>query len=249
MLLITFLIVLIAGLLSAQLVNYLADILPHRPTKLSTTCQFCDHPRKGWRYVLLQRCSNCFRFPGLRHWLVAVLIPLLFLYTYYFVNRSLPAILWILLIIYLATVFLIDLEHRLVLHTTSLFGLILCGYIGYTQFGFTQVLFGALTGFAIMYILYLFGILFVKVINKRREEEDKVDEVALGFGDVTLATVLGAISGITGIISVLLLGIIIGGLISGVYVIVTMLRKQHKAFTALPYAPFLILSFMVVFFR
>ena len=247
MLLITFLLVLAIGFFSAQFVNYLADILPRRPVNLETHCSFCEHPRKGWRYFLLQRCSNCFRFPGLRHWLVAVVIPLLFLYTYYLVNRSLPDILWGLLIIYLATVFLIDLEHRLVLHSTSLVGLILCGYIGYTQFGFTQVLFGALTGFAIMYILYLFGILFVKVINKRRE--DKVDEVALSFGDVTLATVLGAISGFTGIISVLLLGIILGGLISGVYVIVTMLRKQHKAFTALPYAPFLILSFMVVFFR
>jgi prepilin signal peptidase PulO-like enzyme (type II secretory pathway) len=247
MLLITFLLVLAAGFFSAQLVNYLADILPHRPIKATTHCSYCEHPRKGWRYILLQRCSNCYRFPDLRHWLVAVVIPLLFLYTFYFVNRSLPAILWVLLIIYLATVFVIDLEHRLVLHSTSLVGLILCGYIGYTQFGFTQVLYGSLTGFAIMYILYLFGILFVKVINKRRAE--KVDEVALGFGDVTLATVLGAISGFTGIISVLLLGIIIGGLISGVYVIVAMLRKQHKAFTALPYAPFLILSFMAVFFR
>jgi len=247
MLLITFLIVLAAGFLSAQFVNYLADTLPHHPVKLSTNCSHCDHPRNAWRYLLLRRCSNCFRFPNLRHWLVAVIIPLLFLYTYYLVNRSLPEVLWVLLVIYLATVFVIDLEHRLVLHVTSIFGLILCGYIGYTQFGFTEVLYGALTGFAIMYILYLFGILFVKVINKRRVE--KVDEVALGFGDVILATVLGAISGFTGIISVLLLGIILGGLISGVYVIVTMLRKRHKAFTALPYAPFLILSFMVVFFR
>ena len=247
MLLITFLIVLAAGFLSAQLVNYLADILPHQPVKLSTSCSHCAHHRKAWRYLLLQRCSNCFRFPNLRQWLVVVIIPLLFLYTYYLVNRSLPEVLWVLLIIYLATVFVIDLEHRLVLHITSLFGLILCGYIGYTQFGFTEVLYGALTGFAIMYLLYLFGILFVKMINTRRVE--KVDEVALGFGDVTLATVLGSISGFTGIISVLLLGIMLGGLISGVYVIVTMLRKRHKAFTALPYAPFLILSFMVVFFR
>ncbi|HET59751.1 MAG TPA: prepilin peptidase [Chloroflexi bacterium] len=247
MLLITFLLVLVAGFLAGQLVNYLADILPRRPVKFTTYCSFCEHPRKGWRYILLQRCSNCFRFPDLRHWLVAIVIPLLFLYTHYFVNRSLPYMLWALLIVYLATVFLIDLEHRLVLHSTSLVGFILCGYIGYTQFGIAQVLFGAFTGFAIMYILYLFGILFVKVINKRREE--KVEEVALGFGDVTLATVLGAVSGFTGIISVLLLGIILGGLISGVYVIVTMLRKQHKAFTALPYAPFLILSFMAVFFR
>jgi leader peptidase (prepilin peptidase)/N-methyltransferase len=188
------------------------------------------------------------RLPA-RNIIVAIIMPILYLYSLYYSNffstNNLAFGFTFFLFTYLGVVFVIDVEHRLVLHVTSAFGLFLCGWIGATQYGFESTFFGALAGFLIMFLLYLLGILFIKRINKTREEP--VTEVALGFGDVTVSKVLGALAGWPSIIGVLLIGILLGGLLSGLYLAVASIRKKHQAFTALPYAPFLIIATLIVF--
>ena len=242
--------ILFAGIISALIVNYLSDVLPLQSDQWHVTCPHCKEKRKFWRYLLFLRCDHCkTRLPA-RQYIILIVMPLIFLFAIYFTEFfSLGRLNFgftFFLFTYLATVFVIDFEHRLVLHVTSAFGLILCGWIGTVQYGFKSMAFGALAGFAIMFALYGLGFLFIRQVNKRREEP--VTEVALGFGDVTLSTVLGALAGWPSIIGVLLIGVLLGGLMSGLYLLVASIRKKHKAFTALPYAPFLILAALGVFF-
>ena len=137
-------------------------------------------------------------------------------------------------------VFIIDLEYRLVLHPVSIFGAISFIIIGVYINGWLETLLGGAIGFGMMYLLYLFGILFSRWMAKRRGED--IDEVALGFGDVSLSAVLGLLLGWPRIGVNLFFAILIGGVFSAIFIVIHLFQKQYKAFTPIPYAPFLILS-------
>jgi prepilin signal peptidase PulO-like enzyme (type II secretory pathway) len=143
-------------------------------------------------------------------------------------------------------VVVIDIEHRLILHPVSLVGAILGGVFGYLNHGIWDTVLGGIGGFGIMLIFYFFGELFVRALSKSRGEE--ISEVALGFGDVNLAGVIGLLLGWPGIIGGLFLAIILGGVVSGIYLLLQSLRKKYQAFQALPYGPFLILSVIVLLY-
>jgi leader peptidase (prepilin peptidase)/N-methyltransferase len=237
-------------MISAQIINFLADILPEKTGQWHVKCQFCEEKITFWRYLLLRPCQKCKTRLPYRNTIVMIVMPVLFLYAIYYttffsLSRA-SFLLTFLVFTYLGLVFIIDVEHRLVLHVTSIAGLLICGTFGIIRYGFWSTFFGALAGFLIMFLLYLLGILFIRQINKRREVP--VTEVALGFGDVTLSTVLGALAGWPSIVGVLLIGVIIGGILSGLFLLVKSIQKEHKAFTALPYAPFLVIATLIVFF-
>jgi len=118
--------------------------------------------------------------------------------------------------------------------------------IGIDLNGWKVTLFGVLSGFGFMYILYLFGILFGKVMAKRRGQE--IEEIALGFGDVTLSTILGLLLGWPRIGLVLFFAIILGGVFSGLFLLISVLAKKYRAFTAIPYAPFIIISSIILIY-
>jgi leader peptidase (prepilin peptidase)/N-methyltransferase len=98
-----------------------------------------------------------------------------------------------------------------------------------------------------MLAFYFLGEVFARYVSKRRNEP--LEEVALGFGDVNLAGITGLLLGWPGIIIGLLFTILAGGLVSLLIVIVMLIRRQYKAFLAIPYAPFLILSVIILIFR
>jgi len=68
------------------------------------------------------------------------------------------------------------------------------------------------------------------------------DEVALGFGDVNLSGILGMLLGWPAIVVGLFFGILAGGVVSLVIILWMLISKKYRAFTAIPYAPFLILG-------
>jgi leader peptidase (prepilin peptidase)/N-methyltransferase len=72
--------------------------------------------------------------------------------------------------------------------------------------------------------------------------------VALGFGDVNLAGVIGLMLGWPLIVFGLLFAILLGGAFSLLFVVFMMSRKKYEAFSAIPYAPFLVLSVIYVFY-
>ena len=165
-----------------------------------------------------------------------------------FPNPRLPFPLAFLLLVYLAVVLVIDLEHRLILHPVSLVGAVLGLGIGIRlnsygttlTTGIVNSLLGGAFGFGVMLVFYFIGEAYVRYMSKKRGLSS--DEVALGFGDVNLSGILGLLLGWPAIIVGLFFAILAGGLVSLVIVIRMLISKNYKAFTAIPYAPFLILG-------
>ena len=112
--------------------------------------------------------------------------------------------------------------------------------------GIKDTLFGGGAGFGIMLALYYFGVLFTRLLSRRREEP--MDEVALGFGDVNLSLILGLLLGWPGITAGLFFAVLAGGLGSGIYLLVNKLTRGYENFTAIPYAPFLLFGAMILIF-
>lgn len=244
------------GVLAAWIVNYLADTLPVK-RKLSKPC--CQHclKEKNWKdYLLLRKCSSCGNSLNFRTWIVYGMIPLGLLLLWFVPNKTgeevitqgpaLHMVLRGILFIYFILVGVIDLEYRAVLIPVVIFGFVFGAVFGVIYHGWLNTIWGFAAGFGIMLVLYLLGVLFVKILNRRRVE--KLDEDALGFGDVNLSGVLGLVLGYPGIIAGLFLGIIIGGVGSLVYLAVARLGGSYKLFTPLPYAPFLIAGAAVLLF-
>ena len=149
-------------------------------------------------------------------------------------------------LIYFSIVIVMDIEYRVVLHPISAAGIVLGGIIGTYLWGLQDSLIGGVIGFIVMFLLYKFGELFMRWVNKRRGEE--IDEVALGFGDVALAAVIGLFLGTPTIILGLLAAILLGGLISIIFILVSLVLRKFQFFAALPYAPFLAIVTVIILF-
>jgi prepilin signal peptidase PulO-like enzyme (type II secretory pathway) len=145
---------------------------------------------------------------------------------------------------YFGLVAVIDIEHRLVLHPVSLVGAVLGAAVGVGLHGIGRTLAGGAAGFALMLALYWFGGVFAKWMARRRGEA--IDEVALGFGDVNLAGICGLMLGWPGVFAGLVAGILLGGLASLIVIALQMIRKSYTPFTAIPYAPFLIIGTVIL---
>ncbi|MCA9915807.1 MAG: prepilin peptidase [Anaerolineae bacterium] len=130
---------------------------------------------------------------------------------------------------------------------------------------------GTAFGFGIFYLIYLGGVLFVKVItrssgevsntgNPQQEEnsenqaeanEDTEDEeiVAFGFGDVRLMAFCGALLGFLGTFLAMFIAIFLGAIGAIVYLIgKRFLSGQYSAFSPIPYGPYIIIATIIVMF-
>jgi leader peptidase (prepilin peptidase)/N-methyltransferase len=152
-------------------------------------------------------------------------------------------LLWL---VYFGVVAVIDLEHRLILHPVSIAGAVLGLVFGWIYRGFPVTITGGAAGFGFMLIFYFLGDLFVRFLARQRGEE--IEEVALGFGDVNLSGVIGLLLGWPGVVAGLFLAILIGGVVSGFFLLIQMARKKYQAFQALPYGPFIVLSALFLLF-
>ena len=231
------------GLMVAWIVNYLADVLPIWRRLTTPRCPNCEaaqslliHP--WWP----RRCPQC----GHQHsqfWR-SLSVNLFAIGTTVWLWFSPPdklGFLWgTAVMAYFLLVVVIDVEHRLILHSVSALGLVLGLIVGTQENGFLNSLLGGLVGFGLMFLMYKFGELFIRTISRLRG--DPLDEVALGFGDVNLAGVLGLMLGWPVILIGVIMGILIGGAFSFLYLILSVLLRRYQRFAALPYAPFLVLS-------
>lgn len=100
-----------------------------------------------------------------------------------------------------------------------------------------------------MGFFYLLGRVYAAYKNKRQKISgpDALDE-ALGFGDVSLAAVLGLLLGHALILKALLIGILLAGLYSIAIVALMLLKKDFDDSKTIPYGPFLVLGALLVFF-
>lgn len=234
------------SILIGIVINHFADTLPvYRKILVSPICSKCEQKIKWTDYLRLRRCSHCQHKP-IRRFVLQIIIIITYVLVFLFppdYSRIIPTLI---IFSYLALIFIIDLEYRLILHPVSLIGGLLFFGLGICLNGFINTLIGGGAGFIFMYALYLFGILFSKWIAKRRGEE--LDEVALGYGDVILTTILGLLLGWPRIVVLLFFAILLGGIFSSVYMVILKIRKKYELFTPIPYAPFLIISTVILIY-
>lgn len=190
----------------------------------------------------------------MRLWITQIIILAASVYTWIQPPSKLGYFFGLILIVYFGVVFVIDLEHRLILHPTSIVGAILGLAVGTITHGISPTLLGGLAGLLIMLAFYYLGVLFARIRAKRLlalgQEVD--DEEALGSGDVILVTILGLILGWPLIWLCLLYGILLGGLVSLFIVLWLIASGRYKAsalMTFIPYGPYFITTAaLIVYF-
>lgn len=228
------------GWVSGAVVNYLADVLPRKRRLTKPVCRHCGEDQP-WIYALTPvRCGSCQRWPSLRSWIVFIASWAVAVLMCYFPPSQLSYYGGVLWGVYFGLVAVIDIEHRLILHPVSILGALMAFVHGLYLHGIQSTLLGGGFGFLVMLAFYYLGILFIRGLNRVREGE--TDEVALGFGDVNLAGVMGLLLGWPGITAGLVIAIFIGGVISALYLGLRVITRQYTSFEALPYGPFLVLS-------
>ncbi|HEX8991590.1 MAG TPA: prepilin peptidase, partial [Anaerolineales bacterium] len=227
------------GWLSGWAANYLADTLPRTRRLSAPACAHCGREFTLSRYLTFQACLHCGHRRGLRPWLVQLAMLALSIYTW-IKPHPMGYALGMLLLTYFAVVVVIDLEHRLILHPTSVVGAVLAFGIGLRTNGLIPTLEGGLAGFAIMLALYYLGVLFSKYRARRLQAAGQPGdaEEALGAGDVILAGILGLVLGWWMIWFALLLGILLGGIVGIVLLGALLLRGLYGKQALMVFMPY-----------
>lgn len=238
------LVIIVVGWLAGALVNYLADVLPHRRRLTRPFCPACERDQGWWNYLVWpRRCPHCGAQRPWRAWGVEILTIGAVFFFWYQPPERLNFGAWLVLWVYFAVVVVIDFEHHLILHPVSLTGSVIGAAVGIWLHGWRSTLIGGLAGFVIMFGLYWFGRLVVRGLARMRGQTLDLaagEDEGMGFGDVMLSGVLGLILGWPGIVAGLMVAFVFGGIVSLIYIAVMLLGRRYRAFQAIPYGPFLI---------
>lgn len=238
--------VLLLGWVLGWGLNYLSDVLPQTRKFGRPVCSHCGKIY-GWKdYLFSLRCSVC---GEKKHWrfltvqilsVIAVITLWLIPPVYFGFWKS------VLFLTFLGLVVISDFEYRIIIFPVTIAGAFIALALGLLENGWQTTLIGGGFGFAVMWALYGLGILFARIMAKKRGLPE--DEVALGFGDVTLTGVLGLAFGYPRILVLLFMAILAGGVISGLIILINVIRKKYSAFSALPYAPFLAIAALIMLY-
>jgi leader peptidase (prepilin peptidase)/N-methyltransferase len=225
----------ILGLLTGVFLNLVADNLPRRAPILSRPrCLHCQRERpwlelSSFTSLLLSggRCAGC----GARlNWRWLVLETITALSFVFFWLRYGPSVQLCLVTLYscaLFLIFVIDLEHRLILRVVVLpaIGLAIVGSYFYPGLGWRRALVGGALAFLFFYVVVLIGRL-------------AFGRAAMGRGDANLAGFVGLITGFPEIIVALIITVCLGGLVS--LVLVVSGTKGLRSY--IPYGVFLVVG-------
>jgi leader peptidase (prepilin peptidase) / N-methyltransferase len=230
----------LSGLLVGLIVNYLADVLTRNRRFTLPVCLTCGETRSMGEFLIGAECSSCGKKNALRYWLILAFSVVLSVLVWIYPVKSLPF--WaseIMLLIFLVII-TTDMEYRVILQQMSITAYLAAIFIGLFLHGWLKTLLGGLSGFALFLGFYYLGKLFAHRLSRNREEP--VDEEALGFGDVHMAGIIGSLSGFPFVFPALLVAIILGGIVSALVILVSVIRKNYQAFQAIPYGPFIIIG-------
>jgi leader peptidase (prepilin peptidase) / N-methyltransferase len=238
------------GWVAGALTNYLADVLPYRRKLANPFCLVCEARFPVLNYLLLPReCPECGSRRRARAWLVELVSIGAALWLWHTPPDDLGFAASLLLLVYFGVIVVIDLEYRLILHPVSIAGTLIGLGIGTWLHGFTATVLGGVAGFGLMLAFYYLGGLFARFLANRRGLAVGAGE-ALGFGDVNLSGVLGLILGWPLILPTLFLSVLIGGVVSLVYMLVMLAFRRYRLLMAIPYGPFLVTgAVLLIFFR
>jgi prepilin signal peptidase PulO-like enzyme (type II secretory pathway) len=235
------------GIAAGVMINYFADVLPKTRRFTQPVCQACDQSLSIKDYLLLRNCPECGKWKRARSIIVLLAAETASILLAIFPFAGLNYWVSVPILVFLGVIIVIDIEHRLVLYETSLVGVALFLIYGIVLRGIVATLSGGLGGFAIMMVFYLTGLLFVKILGRIRNREIK--EVAFGFGDVAAGTFLGLFTGWPVILGAVIIAFIAFGIYSLLVLLALLVTKKYRAFSnALPFAPFLVLGVIVIYY-
>ncbi|MFN2262715.1 MAG: prepilin peptidase [Anaerolineales bacterium] len=231
--------VILLGWIVGGFINYISDVLPYKRRLTAPFCIHCEQPQPLVNYFVWPRkCPHCGHHRTYRTWMVELLTTLIVVWLWLQPDLVLGFWFSLVLLVYFSIVVVIDLEHHLIMHPTSIFGAVLGLVLGIQLHGFIDTLMGGLAGFGAMLGLYILGALFARFIVRR--SQSGFNDEALGFGDVILGGILGLILGWPAIIAGLFFAILFAGVISLIYLVISFLARKYRAFTFIPYGPFMI---------
>lgn len=236
------------GLVAGFIVDYLADVIPTRQKWGLPACTACGTHRSWQDFFLLAPCKNCNRK---RAWRIIALLFAGVIVSLLLWNYPTPMLgygLSLLMVMYFGVVVIIDIEHRLILHTVTLAGSLFALLTGTLSHGIKQTLVGGITGFLFMGIFYMAGVQFARY-RARKQGLEYTDEEALGFGDVTISGVLGLMLGFSEVLQGLITGILLAGGFSIVLILSLLaMKKLNLGNLTIPYGPFLVIGACVYLF-
>lgn len=244
---VTVLISIVTGLVFAIIINYLADVLPAGGRIGKVYCRQCGTAHRYNTYLLLQKCRNCGKDPLRRSNLVIIFMLVASGIIVYLSPESiLKGTIDLVVLSFLVLITVIDIEHHLVLHVTSLAGVILFGAIGIYTNGLVPALMGGGINFLVMFLIFIAGHFYSAYKTKKIGIE--MDD-AIGFGDVTFSGVAGLLLGWPYSITAIIFGIIAGGAWSIGYLVYSLLKKKDAPLGVfIAYAPFIALATGVLWF-
>jgi leader peptidase (prepilin peptidase)/N-methyltransferase len=216
--------------------NHLADRMPSRErVDTAPRCGYCGTPRpwSGWistvAYLIGRfRCPSCGAPISIRHPITEMVTVLAWVGLY----QSRGATPDFLLGAFYACVFLLvlvtDLEHRLVLNVVILPAIVvaLAGSFLPGQPDPQSAVLGAAIGFLFFWLIAVIG------------------RGAMGAGDVKLAAFIGAATGFPNVITALVCGIFVGGIVA----VVLLVSRVKTLKSYIPYGPFLVFGGVLVTF-
>ncbi|WP_420627317.1 prepilin peptidase [Candidatus Leptofilum sp.] len=207
----------VIGLLAAVIINTLADYLPSSHTPLRPQWHTW-----GWS----QRKRPLLVFVG-----TAVIFAILPLFLTDWVDAAVNSFHIAVLILIIVT----DLEHKLIFNKVvwpaTAIALLTSLIVSPEENNLRLALVGAVVGFAIFYVLYWLAQMLYGA-----------ERVPLGYGDVKLAMLMGAMLGFHRIIFALILGIFLGGVIS----LLLLISRRVDRTTALPYGQYLAIAGIIM---
>jgi len=237
----------IIGVIVGILINYFSDVLPVSRSITRPLCKSCNQPFSLKDYLVSFKCSNCGDRALKRTIIVLILAIALCMLLDYFPFSTLSFWAALPILVFVGIIMVIDIEHRVVLIQTTLVGFILFVLYGIRLHGWQSTFFGALAGFFIMLIFYFLGIALTKIAGKLRHQT--IDEVAFGFGDVCIGTILGLLAGWPAIIGAFFISMLAFAAFSIIFLLGLILTKKYNAFSnTLPFTTFLILGGIVIFY-
>jgi prepilin signal peptidase PulO-like enzyme (type II secretory pathway) len=227
------------GLCVGAFLNLVAENLPRRRSVLSPPrCPGCG-AREAWADTvwLLSlpasrgRCRQCgTRYP-LRRPVLELVTMLAFAFLWLRYGPSLQLALVTLYVCALFLIFVIDLEHRLILRVVIYPALALgiAGSVLYPGMGLRRALLGGALAFSFFYLVEVLGRLLFK-------------RTAMGRGDANLAAFVGLITGFPEVILTLIVAVSLGGLVS----LVLVLSGTKGLRSYIPYGVFLVAAGLAV---
>ncbi len=230
-----YLIVLAFGLILGSFYNVLIYRLPRNISVVfpSSHCPNCNEKIRWYdnipliSYIILRgRCRNCGAKISIQYPLVELSSGLLAIYSYHKWHLSPEALITYVFFSALLVLSLIDLKFFILPDVITMPGIAvgLLSSLIREDMTFLQSLVGSVVGFLIPFLIYIF---YVKV---RKME-------GLGFGDVKLLTMIGAFTGVYGVIVSLFLGSILGLL----FALPSILKNRNTQFV-IPFGPFISLG-------